>query len=489
MSVPEISVHLFRDDLRLADNPALCRSADAQYLVPVFILENTAFDGHLRQKQPIYQKDSYGAAGAVWLHHALESLDSQLDGKLNCFRGNSGDILLNICQQTGARQITLSKSHVPAQRAFDDTLAEFLSAHEITLLQIDTSLLWSFDEVKKADGTPYRVFTPFYRRGCLGAPPPRSPLAIPAFTLHDRLNGATRADAFGLLADMPWADDICQHWDISEQGAHNQLERFITSARDGLADYAEGRNFPAQKSTSRLSPYLRFGQISAHTAWHSASEAKPASDRNLDIFKSELGWREFSFSLLRQFPKLKDTPLQAKFERFEWEHNPEHLAAWQAGQTGYPIVDAGMRELYQTGYMHNRLRMIVGSFLVKNLLIDWRHGEAWFWDCLFDADPANNLAGWQWIAGCGADAAPYFRVFNPVTQGQKFDKHGEYTRKFVPELAKLPDKYLFNPFDAPDDVLRSAGVRLGVDYPYPLVDVKASRQRALDRFKQISEIV
>lgn len=481
-----LSIHLFRDDLRLADNPALSYNTETHQILPIYILEDSAFDGHNRQQQPVYQKDSYGAAGAIWLHHALDSLDSTLEGKLNYFRGDTGKILLDICQRTGARQITLSKSHLPNQKIQDDALAEFLSAHEISLHQIETSLLWSFDEVKKADGTPYRVFTPFYRRGCLGAPPPRAPLEIPALNLHDRLEDACTLAALELMSDMPWADTLCTQWDISEQGAHNQLDRFVSSANDGLSDYAEGRNFPAQKSTSRLSPYLRFGQVSAHTAWHIAGEAKAGSDKNLDIFRSELGWREFSYSLLRQFPALKDTPLQAKFERFEWEHNAEHLAAWQTGQTGYPIVDAGMRELYQTGYMHNRLRMIVGSFLVKNLLLDWRHGEAWFWDCLFDADPANNRAGWQWIAGCGADAAPYFRVFNPVTQGQKFDKHGAYTRKFVPELKHMPDKYLFNPFDAPHDILASAGVRLGTDYPYPLVDVKASRQRALDRFKQIS---
>ena len=487
MPSPDISIHLFRDDLRLADNPALSHSATASQLLAVFVLEDNRFDGHSDMQEIPIQKDGYGAASAVWLHHALDSLNSQLDGKLNFFKGNTGDILRDICQQTGARQITLSASHSPEQQIKDEALADYLAAYEITLLQIDTSLLWLFDEVTKPDGTPYRVFTPFYRRGCLGAPPPRMPLEIPELQLHHRLEHACDLGEFGLLPDKLWAEQLSQHWEISEQGAHEQLERFVSSVPHGLADYAEGRNFPAQTSTSRLAAYLRFGQISAHTAWYRASEAKPASDRNLDIFKSELGWREFSYSLLRQFPALKDTPLQAKFKKFQWEHNPEHLLAWQFGQTGYPIVDAGMRELYQTGYMHNRLRMIVGSFLVKNLLIDWRHGEAWFWDCLFDADPANNRAGWQWIAGCGADAAPYFRVFNPITQGQKFDKHGDYTRKYLPELARLPDKYLFNPFDAPKEVLVSAGVRLGIDYPYPLVDVKASRLRALDRFKQISE--
>ena len=231
-----------------------------------------------------------------------------------------------------------------------------------------------------------------------------------------------------------------------------------------------------------LSPYLKFGQISPHQAWYAADGHFNPVDKNLDIFRSELGWREFSYHLLHTHPHLKTKPLQTKFAQFQWLNEPEHLRAWQTGQTGYPIVDAGMRELYQTGYMHNRVRMIVGSFLVKNLLLDWRHGEAWFWDCLFDADAASNTASWQWIAGCGADAAPYFRVFNPVTQGQKFDTDGKYTRHYVPELADMPSKYLFNPFDAPADVLQRAGVSLGKSYPHPLVDVKASRLRALDHF-------
>ncbi len=485
MHTPDISIHLFRDDLRLADNPALSHSALATLVLPVFVLEKQAFDGH--SDNPPIQKDGYGAASAVWLHHALDSLDSQLEGRLNLFRGSLDEILLQICQQTGAQHITLSTSHTPQQKIKDDALAVFLASHKISLHQIDTSLLWSSDEVTKADGTPYRVFTPFYRRGCLGASPPRAPLAPPAFSVHQKLKSSASLSELGLLPDKAWAKQLNQQWDISEHGAHAQLETFISSQDEGLVDYADGRNFPSKQNTSRLSPYLRFGQISAHTAWYRASEATHASDRNLDIFKSELGWREFSYSLLEQFPELKHTPLQRKFEAFEWEDNEMHLRAWQTGQTGYPIVDAGMRELYQTGYMHNRLRMIVGSFLVKNLLIDWRKGEAWFWDCLFDADPANNRAGWQWIAGCGADAAPYFRVFNPITQGQKFDANGHYTRKFVPELAHLPDKYLFNPFEAPTEILSAAKLRLGIDYPYPLVDVKSSRLRALDRFKQISE--
>jgi deoxyribodipyrimidine photo-lyase len=232
-----------------------------------------------------------------------------------------------------------------------------------------------------------------------------------------------------------------------------------------------------------LSPYLHFGQISPHFVWSEA--ASRGDDHNIDHFKSELGWREFAHSQLFHFPTLPTENLQKKFDRFPWLNDDASLTAWQSGQTGYPIVDAGMRELWETGYMHNRVRMVVGSFLVKNLLLHWHHGEAWFWDTLVDADLANNSAAWQWIAGCGADAAPYFRVFNPIIQGERFDPTGEYTRRWVPELKNMPDKYLYKPWDAPDHVLSVAGVELGKTYPHPIVDVKGSRIRALEAFKSL----
>ena len=327
------------------------------------------------------------------------------------------------------------------------------------------------------------MFTPFYRRGCLAAAPPRRPLPRPEISFAELPDGGQTLDELELIPPLPWAEQVTSGWTISEAGAQDALSAFVTpDPQTGLGCYADGRNFPAKPATSRLSPYLKFGQISPHQAWYAAEGSFHDSDVNLDMFRSELGWREFSYHLLQSNPELKTTPLQAKFAHFDWLDNSEHLRAWQMGQTGYPIVDAGMRELYQTGYMHNRVRMIVGSFLVKNLLLDWHHGEAWFWDCLFDADAASNTASWQWIAGCGADAAPYFRVFNPITQGQKFDPDGQYTRRFVPELAEMPSKYLFNPFDAPREVLMRAGVRLGATYPRPLVDVKSSRLRALDHF-------
>ena len=277
-----------------------------------------------------------------------------------------------------------------------------------------------------------------------------------------------------------------QDWIIGEDGAQDVLATFIQKP---LENYKEGRNVPAKKNVSRLSPYLHFGEISPNQAWYAAKNrgfVSASLGNNVDCFLSELGWREFSHSLLYNFPDLPRKNFQSKFDSFPWRNNQKLLTAWQQGQTGYPIIDAGMRELLQTGYMHNRVRMIVGSFLVKNLLLHWHHGADWFWDRLVDADLANNSASWQWIAGSGADAAPYFRIFNPVTQGEKFDTDGVYTKRFLPELAALPSKYLFSPWEVKEPILREAGVILGKTYPWPIIDLKASRSNALEAFKSLS---
>ena len=254
----------------------------------------------------------------------------------------------------------------------------------------------------------------------------------------------------------------------------------------GIQDYSEGRNFPIKKNVSRLSPYLHWGQISPHMLWHKTKEMANKFDKvNLEIFQSELGWREFFYNLMFHFPKIQDENLQKKFDKFPWSKNSRFLSSWQKGKTGFPIIDAGMRELWQTGYMHNRVRMITGSFLVKNLLIHWKHGEKWFWDCLFDADYASNSASWQWVAGTGTDAAPYFRIFNPITQAQRFDPNGAYIKKFLPELKVIPIKYLFSPWEMPKNLSESINFVLGKDYPKPIVDVKSSRELALDAFAKL----
>jgi len=272
-------------------------------------------------------------------------------------------------------------------------------------------------------------------------------------------------------------------WNIGELGANNRLTEFLNN---GVENYKEGRNIPSKPFVSRLSPHLHFGEISPNQAWHAAK--KKGDDTNINHFCSELGWREFSYTQLYFNPELPKKNLQSKFDLFPWDKDEKKLIAWQKGQTGIPMVDAGMRELWITGAMHNRVRMVVGSFLVKNLLLHWHHGERWFWDCLVDADLASNSASWQWIAGCGADAAPYFRIFNPVMQGQKFDSDGEYIRKYIPEISDLPNKYLFNPWEAPQEELDRARVVIGKDYPKPIIDLKLSRQNALEAFKSLKKV-
>ena len=469
------TLHWFRHDLRLADNPALTKAASEGLVTPIFILDDEAAGD-----------DRLGGATRVWLHHALKSLNVSVENNLIVMSGDAETCLHRIIEQTGATILTFTTSYAPWQVKQDAQITKQLLEQGVTVIQESGSVLWEPEQVQKADGTPYRVFTPFYRRGCLNLTQPRFPLAPPDITFAEPVqacpSGALAIDSLNLLPEHPWGDEICAGWDISEAGAHERLAEFVD---DGLSNYKEGRNFPDKPHVSRLSPYMRFGQVSAHQAWYAADGILPEHDSQRETFRSELGWREFSHNLVMQNPDIRTKNIQTKFDTFGWRDDNAALTSWQTGMTGFPIVDAGMRELYQTGYMHNRVRMIVGSFLVKNLLLDWRHGERWFWDCLFDADFANNRAGWQWIAGCGADAAPYFRVFNPVTQGQKFDADGHYTRKYVPELSKLPSKYLFAPWEAPSTILQHAGVTLGTTYPKPIVDLKASRLRALDAFADL----
>jgi deoxyribodipyrimidine photo-lyase len=293
----------------------------------------------------------------------------------------------------------------------------------------------------------------------------------------------------GLLPTEPdWAQGLRDTWQPGTKGARHLLETFV---KDKLTAYREDRDTPALDVTTRLSPHLRFGEISPREVWQ-AAEVADAPREAVFKFHQELLWREFSYHLLYHYPDLASVNYQSKFDDFPWRDHEtgeaaKDLLAWQKGRTGYPIVDAGMRQLWQTGWMHNRVRMIVASFLIKHLMIDWRAGEAWFWDTLVDADPANNAASWQWVAGSGADAAPYFRIFNPVLQGEKFDGNGDYTRHWVPEVAKLPNRYLHKPWAAPKSTLDDAGVRLGSDYPRPLVDHKQARERALEAFKSIGD--
>jgi deoxyribodipyrimidine photo-lyase len=347
-------------------------------------------------------------------------------------------------------------------------------------------------EVLTGAGKPYQVFTAYWRaaraHGEVAVPLPE-----PARWVFHPLPPALAArrvtlPALGLLPTGPdWAGGLRDAWRCGEDDGLAMLQAFLTQR---LRGYGVARDRPDQPATSRLSPYLRFGQLSVRQIWHAAHAAAQAEGAvalaDLDKFLGELGWREFCYGLLYALPDLSTCAVRRQFDAMPWRRDPAALAAWQRGATGYPLVDAGMRELWTTGWMHNRVRMVVASFLVKHLLLDWRDGEAWFWDTLVDADPANNAANWQWVAGCGADAAPYFRIFNPVLQGQKFDPDGAYVRRWVPELARLPASVIHAPWRARSEQLAAAGVRLGVDYPLPIVEHEAARQRALAALAQVT---
>ena len=446
----------FRQDLRIADNPALWQACESGEIIPAYIL-----DDHSAEEW------SMGGASRWWLHHALQSLDKSLHGKLNIFKGEPLECLSHLADTFNAKAVYWNRCYEPWRLKRDTQIKNDLKDLGLEVKSFNGSLLWEPWEILKKDQTPYKVFTPYYRRGCLGYMPPRKPLPTPK-----NINSPNKSECSLTLISL----DLLPN---------SYLDSFLDQ---GIADYREGRNFPSKAHVSRLSPYLHFGLISPNSAWYRAKEQGPisADEDNISVFLSELGWREFSYYLLYHFPQLPDTNLQAKFDRFGWAVNSdEDLTAWQTGQTGYPLIDAGMRELYSTGYMHNRVRMVVGSFLVKNLLIHWREGARWFWDCLVDADLASNSASWQWVAGCGADAAPFFRIFNPITQSEKFDKQGDYIRQYVPELADMPSKYIHAPWLAPADVLASANIELGSNYPMPIVDIKQSRELALEEFKLI----
>jgi deoxyribodipyrimidine photo-lyase len=465
-----LTITWFRQDLRISDNPALTHASKKGRVVPVYILDNV---------NP--GKFELGGASKVWLHHSLEALSRDLDGNLNLYAGDPIAILKKLIETTGATSVVWNRQYEPWAQTRDQKIKKTLLAAGIEADSFNGSLLWEPWSNLKDDGTPYKVFTPFYRKGCMNASEPRNPLPKPkTLDIEKRLSDSLSINELKLIPKIRWDKDLVKPWTIGESGAKARLRNFLNT---GIKNYKEGRNLPAKPFVSALSPHLHFGEISPNQIWHSARKLN--MDSNVDHFCSELGWREFSNSLLHHNPSLPTENLNKKFDHFPWGTDKKKLIAWQKGQTGIPFVDAGMRELWQTGSMHNRVRMVVASFLVKNLLLDWRHGERWFWDTLFDADLANNSASWQWVAGCGADAAPYFRIFNPVTQGQKFDPEGEYVRKYVPEIANLPDKFLFNPWEAPAEILDKAQLKLGDTYPNPIVSLSASRMSALRAFETL----
>jgi deoxyribodipyrimidine photo-lyase len=429
-----------------------------------------------------------GGAARWWLAQSLRALHASLEAAgaaLVLRKGPAAKVIAELAQSTGAETVLWNDiAQVPC-RAQADQVATALEAIGVTIRQFDGDLLAMPTAIRNKEGRGLRVFTPFWKRvQALGTPP--EPLPAPK-----KLNAVSgiasdRLEDWRLEPSRPdWAGGLRESWTPGEKTARARLSRFL---KTGLAGYSGDRDRPDRAGTSGLSPHLRFGEISPRQIWHAArfaADERPALASDADKFLSELGWREFCRHLLFDVPDLATRNLQAQFDAFPWKRDAKRLAAWQRGRTGYPIVDAGMRELWHTGVMHNRVRMVVASFLVKHLLIDWREGEAWFWDTLVDADAGSNPANWQWVAGSGADAAPYFRVFNPILQGEKFDPDGIYVRRWVPELASLSDKLIHQPWTATPPELAAAGVELGKDYPPPIVDHRQGRERALAAYASI----
>ncbi len=472
----------FRRDLRLADNPALAAaSRRGRPVVPVYV-----HDPEADQRWPA------GAASRLWLHHALKALDQTLRRRrlhLVLRAGPTRAELDRLIDQTGADAVYFNRLYEPSRFESDVELEADLLARGLDVRTFNASLLFEPEGVLTRHGEPFQVFTPFWK-ACLRAGfPATGPEAMPLRAPRSWPAGLA-PDDLKLRPRHAWADRLADPGaagDLTAGGAGRRLKRFVAEA---LAGYESGRDFPGEDGTSRLSPYLHFGQVSPRQVLDEAfgrreGGADGAGRRAADAFARQLGWREFAAHLLYHFPRTAEAPLRVEYDRFPWRDDPEALEVWRRGRTGYPFVDAAMRQLWQTGWMHNRARMVAGSFLVKHLLLPWQVGAEWFWDTLLDADLANNTLGWQWVAGCGADAAPFFRIFNPVRQGERFDPAGRYVRRWAPELAALPAEWLHRPWEAPGSVLSAAGVVLGTDYPAPIVDHARARARALEAFARM----
>lgn len=469
-----------RRDLRLADNPALAAALLHSPVIPLYI--------HAPDEEG---EAAPGAASRWWLHHSLAALDGQLralGSRLIVRHAASAQAALKaVAAATGAEAVFWNRQYAPAQIARDQSVKAALRGLGLRAESFNGSLLFEPWEVLTREGRPYRIFTPYWK-ACQGhgldrVDPIAPPSALPPVPREVR---SEPLEALRLLPEISWDAGFRDHWTPGEEGAWRRLRRFIG---DGLAGYSATRDRPGHAGTSRLSPHLHFGELGPRQVVRAVLEAQRGEpDADARRFFSELGWREFAHHILFHFPHTVDRPMNPRWEGFLQGQvaDPRLWQAWTRGQTGIPLVDAGMRELWQTGWMHNRVRMIVASLLTKNMQIGWQQGERWFWDTLVDADLANNVFGWQWTAGCGADAAPYFRIFNPVLQGERFDGEGDYVRRWVPELARLPGRWLHRPWEAPAQVLRAAGIALGTDYPHPVVDLAASRQRALDAFARLS---
>ena len=468
-------IHWFRNDLRLTDNPALLSAAESgRPVLAVYVLE----DGGSDPWAP-------GGASRWWLHHSLEALDrslQKLGNRLIRRRGRPREVLRDLVSETGAAAVYSTWLTEPHAISTDSELMPVLNELGTGFRVFDGNLLFPPESVTTKNGEPYKVFTPFYK-ACLKKLPLPAPLPAPGkLPCPEKSVKSDSLDEWKLLPRKPdWSAGWTDMWTPGEAGALGRLDSFLEQS---AAAYGTQRDRPDIAGTSRLSPHLHFGEISPLACWHRGlSHVEPEAENGLKSFFRQIIWREFSRHLLYHWPTFPEEPFRREFEGFPWTGDKEVLRRWQRGLTGYPIVDAGMRELWATGWMHNRVRMIAASFLVKHLLVPWQEGAKWFWDTLVDADLANNSISWQWVAGCGVDAAPFFRIFNPILQGRKFDPNGAYARRWVPELSRLPDTCIHEPWKAPERELKNCGVFLGVNYPRPVVDHRSARDRALSLFR------
>ena len=479
MNDTDTAIVWFRRDLRLADNPALSAACEqARHVIALYV--------HAPEEEGEWAP---GAASRWWLHHSLARLDESLrarGGRLTIRLGSSLETLLAVARETGATHAYWNRLYEPARVACDTQVKAALREAGLHCESFNAALLHEPWEVRTGQGDPYRVFTPFWKACAARLDAQPRPLPVPERIAAPPARVAGLAlDDLELRPRIRWDTGLHEAWTPGEAGALAQLESFAGGA---MACYGEGRNRPDRPDTSRLSPHLHFGEVGPRQCLAAARNAvadRPSSQASADSFVRELGWREFAHHLLHHFPQTPTAPLDTRFDAFPWDPNDAWVEAWQRGRTGYPIVDAGLRELWHTGWMHNRVRMIAASLFTKNLRQPWLAGAQWFWDTLVDADLANNTLGWQWTAGCGADAAPYFRIFNPMLQTERFDPHRAYLRRWLPELARLPDKWIHAPWEAPAAVLAEAGVELGHAYPRPIVDFRASREAALAAYATI----
>jgi len=477
MEITRPVIHWFRKDLRLMDNPSLSNAAESGHpVLAVYILEDGSSDPW-----------ALGNAARWWLHHSLTALDKSLKefgNRLILRRGRPCEVLKDLVIETGAEAVYSTRLTEPHAVKVDSEVTDTLDELGVGFRLFYGNLLFPPKSITTKKGDPFKMFTPFYK-ACMKELPLSSSLHIPK-----KLTGLRKSvksdslDQWKLLPTKPdWSAGWLDKWTPGEQGALLRLDSFLENS---AMVYETQRNRPDIEGTSKLSPHLSFGEISAKTCWNRFSRNPELSSENdIESFFRQIIWREFSKHLLYHWPTFPEKPFRKEFERFPWTRDKEALNLWQKGLTGYPIVDAGMRELWANGWMHNRVRMIAASFLVKHLLIPWQDGASWFWDTLVDADLANNSVSWQWVAGCGVDAVPFFRIFNPIVQGQKFDQNGIYVRHWVPELANLPNSYIHQPWTAPRHMLEGSGIRLGKNYPSPIVDHAVARNRALDMFRKL----